>query len=316
MGRELQRLERHTHHSRSGDSRPDLCPGSTPIEPASPDGLPPVQAVTIDPAVAERSLDTREADLRARYPDIVDARIGPGYGHTWSVDANGRTAVVAVDDYAIILTLRSRRNCPVSRRCLRSRSASALPCSSRSHGEGITASRHGRRRLPCAAVSSPATRIEAVTLEHIEALLAGDDVFTEQFGMPVAPGYLDFPEALTRTGGAVHGMPSEWYSHLIIRHRHEHARRLRWVQGAAVRRRGRDRLQASRRATNVAATRRRRGAAAHRASAAAGVTRVSAFTLPEANASTRVLTRCGLTMTEVVEDAQEGYVWRWELHLA
>jgi hypothetical protein len=98
--------------SRVRAARPELCPGSTPIERASPDGLPPVQAVTTDLAVAQRSLDTREADLRAKYPDVVDAQVGPGYGRAWSVDANGRTAVVAVDDYAILLTLPSRRDCP------------------------------------------------------------------------------------------------------------------------------------------------------------------------------------------------------------
>ena len=49
---------------------------------------------------------------------------------------------------------------------------------------------------------------------------------------------------------------------------------------------------------------------------AVGVTTVCAYTLPEPNASTRVLTRCGLTRTEVVEDAEEGYVWRWERRLS
>jgi len=35
--------------------------------------------------------------------------------------------------------------------------------------------------------------------------------------MPVARGYLDFPEALPRTRDElVNGMPSEWYSHLIV----------------------------------------------------------------------------------------------------
>src|SRR4029079_1948783 len=62
-----------------------------------------------------------------------------------------------------------------------------------------------------------ATRIEPVTLDHVDALLAGDDVFTDRFGMPVARGYLDFPEALPRTRDElVQGMASEAYSHLIV----------------------------------------------------------------------------------------------------
>ena len=161
-------------------------------------------------------------------------------------------------------------------------------------------------------MSSPATRIEAVTLEHVEALLAGDAVFTERFGMPVAPGYLDFPEALARTRDElVHGMPSEWYSHLII---DVDANTLVGFGGY----KGPPTDGEVEIGYSVAPSHQRRGHATAAAqllieqARAAGVTRVCAFTLPESNASTRVLTRCGLTMVEVVEDAEEGSVWRWE----
>lgn len=40
---------------------------------------------------------------------------------------------------------------------------------------------------------------------------------------------------------------------------------------------------------------------------------VRAHTLPEANASTRVLTKCGFRHTEDVVDPEDGPVWRWEL---
>jgi RimJ/RimL family protein N-acetyltransferase len=164
-------------------------------------------------------------------------------------------------------------------------------------------------------VSSPATRIEAVTLEHVEALLAGDGVFTERFGMPVAAGYLDFPEALARTRAElVNGMPSEWYSHLIIDADTNTLVGFGGYKGPPTD--GEVEIGYS-----VAPSHQRRGHATAAAqllidqARAAGVTRVCAYTLPEANASTRVLTRCGLTMTEVVEDAEEGYVWRWERSL-
>ena len=39
---------------------------------------------------------------------------------------------------------------------------------------------------------------------------------------------------------------------------------------------------------------------------------VRAHTLPEANASTRVLGKCGFTFTGSVEDPEDGLVWRWE----
>jgi ribosomal-protein-alanine N-acetyltransferase len=44
-----------------------------------------------------------------------------------------------------------------------------------------------------------------------------------------------------------------------------------------------------------------------------GVRVVRAHTLPEANASTRVLTKCGFAFGGEVVDPQDGRVWRWEL---
>ena len=45
----------------------------------------------------------------------------------------------------------------------------------------------------------------------------------------------------------------------------------------------------------------------------ADVTLIRAHTLPEANASTRVLTKCGFRHTDDVVDPDDGPVWRWEL---
>jgi ribosomal-protein-alanine N-acetyltransferase len=41
---------------------------------------------------------------------------------------------------------------------------------------------------------------------------------------------------------------------------------------------------------------------------------VCAHTLPEANASTRVLTKCGFRHIGEVIDPEDGLVWRWEKH--
>lgn len=42
------------------------------------------------------------------------------------------------------------------------------------------------------------------------------------------------------------------------------------------------------------------------------VNQVRAHTLPAANASTRVLTKCGFEYTGEVVDPEDGLVWRWE----
>ena len=41
---------------------------------------------------------------------------------------------------------------------------------------------------------------------------------------------------------------------------------------------------------------------------------VRAHTLPEPNASTRVLTKCGFRYVGSVVDPEDGLVWRWERH--
>lgn len=47
--------------------------------------------------------------------------------------------------------------------------------------------------------------------------------------------------------------------------------------------------------------------------ASSEVAALLAHTLPEENASTAVLRRCGFTPVDVVEDPEDGTVWRWAL---
>jgi [ribosomal protein S5]-alanine N-acetyltransferase len=54
------------------------------------------------------------------------------------------------------------------------------------------------------------------------------------------------------------------------------------------------------------------GALVQFASADARVRRIIAHTLPERNASTKVLTKCGFQHVGAVEDPEDGLVWRWE----
>ncbi len=43
------------------------------------------------------------------------------------------------------------------------------------------------------------------------------------------------------------------------------------------------------------------------------VNRIIAHTLGEANASTKVLTKCGFKKTDEINDHEEGLIWKWEL---
>ena len=40
---------------------------------------------------------------------------------------------------------------------------------------------------------------------------------------------------------------------------------------------------------------------------------IIAHTLPEHNASTRVLKKCGFSFVETVEDPEDGVIWKWQL---
>jgi RimJ/RimL family protein N-acetyltransferase len=54
------------------------------------------------------------------------------------------------------------------------------------------------------------------------------------------------------------------------------------------------------------------GALVARAAASGAVRLIYAHTLPEPNASTRILVRHGFTQTGMAEDPDAGPVWRWE----
>jgi RimJ/RimL family protein N-acetyltransferase len=159
------------------------------------------------------------------------------------------------------------------------------------------------------------TLVEAVTLAQAEALLAGDAVFTARFGRPVAPGYLDFPEVLPVLRDALTaGTPPEWYSHLIIDAASGTVVGFGGYKGPPV-----DGVVEI--GYSVAPGWRRRGHATEATrlwierARVGGVAVVCAHTLAEANASTRLLERCGFTKVEEFDDEEVGAVWRWELSL-
>ena len=160
-------------------------------------------------------------------------------------------------------------------------------------------------------------RVEPMTLEWIEALIDGDDVFTERFGIAVVEGWAGFPEALPHTLDAVRrDEANPWGPQLFF----DDDGALVGFGGfkgppddgeveigyaIAPARQGRG-LATS--AAHTMVDRAREG----------GVTRVVAHTLATPNASTAVLARCGFTQTLTIADPDGGVdedVWRWELSL-
>ena len=159
------------------------------------------------------------------------------------------------------------------------------------------------------------TVVVPVTMEVADALLAGDAVFTARYGMPVASGYLDYPEVLPVMRDALEvGTPPEWYSHLIV-----HRETLMVVGFGGYKGPPVDRHVEI--GYSVAPDHRRRGHATaavdHFVASARtrGVAAVCAHTMAEDNPSTRILARAGFTMVGEMVDDEVGDVWRWELRL-
>ena len=158
-------------------------------------------------------------------------------------------------------------------------------------------------------------RVETMRLEWIEALIEGDAVFGERFGIPVVEGWAGFPEALPHAlEGARQEDEAPWGSRLFFDD-----------DGALVGFGGYKgppiegeveigyAIAPARRGRGLAttATRSMIDWARER-----GVTKVVAHTLATPNASNAVLARCGFTHTATIADPDGGVdedVWRWEL---
>lgn len=159
---------------------------------------------------------------------------------------------------------------------------------------------------------SDGVRIEAATRAWLEALQAGDDVFSQRFDIPVEPGWAVFPETLSFALELAREFPPEWGVFLVFDASERALVGNAGWKGAPVD--GRAELGYA-----VAPNRRGRGIATAvvreliSRGARAGVRVVVAHTLPEHSASTRVLTRCGFTQVAEVIDPDDGPVWRWEL---
>jgi [ribosomal protein S5]-alanine N-acetyltransferase len=159
---------------------------------------------------------------------------------------------------------------------------------------------------------STLVRVVPASIPWLEALLEGDEVFAQRFGIPVEPGWSAFPETLTFALEGARGPQPEWGVHLFFDS----------VDGALVGNGGWKGPPVGGFAElgyAVAASRRNRGIATAAmqellaSGRTAGLRGVVAHTLPTESASTTVLSRCGFEKTGDVTDADDGRMWRWRV---
>ena len=144
---------------------------------------------------------------------------------------------------------------------------------------------------------------------HWRELRQGAAAFTKKFTLAVADGLTDFVQPEDRDARVA----AEWDSFLIV-HRADQV-----LVGFGASRKLPDAAGAVEIAYGIALSRRGQGLATEAARALTeralrrpGVLAVCANTLPELNASTRVLAKCGFVRAGESTDPDEGAVWRWE----
>jgi ribosomal-protein-alanine N-acetyltransferase len=158
---------------------------------------------------------------------------------------------------------------------------------------------------------------------HLRALMDGREEYTRSFGVPPADGLREFffqgevsAEWLAALEKATELEP--WTHGYALVHPEE-----RLVVGVASYKGPPDADGAVEIAYGVAPGYQGRGFATEAARAltehalrSGEVSHVLAHTLPEPNASTRVLAKCGFAFVGEVVDPEDGPVWRWELRPA
>jgi [ribosomal protein S5]-alanine N-acetyltransferase len=196
-------------------------------------------------------------------------------------------------------------------------------------GRGLQRGASARRDMSppfaAAAAASPAIerggchhrdmiRVAPAEPEWAKALVEGDAVFSERFGIPVEAGWFVFPEAFPLlVDAARRAEPDRWGLHLLFDDDGALVGNGGWkgppVSGVAEL------------GYAVAPARRERGVATSAVRELISHARVArlrtvvAHTLADTSASTAVLTRCGFTKVSDLVDPDNGRVWRWEVEL-
>ncbi|HVG21984.1 MAG TPA: GNAT family N-acetyltransferase [Blastocatellia bacterium] len=163
-------------------------------------------------------------------------------------------------------------------------------------------------------------RLTPYSPEHLLALIEGEELFEECFGLRAADGLRAFllsdevsPAWLAQLRASASADP--WVHGFAVVHPES-----RSVIGSVGFKGPPDENGMVEIAYGIVPAFQNRGYATEAAEAAVGfafdsenVRLVRAHTLPTPNASTRVLARCGFDYKGEVVDPEDGQVWRWEL---
>jgi ribosomal-protein-alanine N-acetyltransferase len=158
--------------------------------------------------------------------------------------------------------------------------------------------------------------LQPCTTAHLEALIEGSETFEDAFGLCVIDGYLEFPEALPYSLELLKSdtVPPEWLSYLFI---HTADKALIGLGGYVGAPDANGQVEIG---YGIAPAYRGQGYATEAAQAMIDnafahteVQTVIAHTLAEPNASSHVLTKCGLRVIDTIESAEDGKLWRWAI---
>lgn len=166
----------------------------------------------------------------------------------------------------------------------------------------------------------PRISLLAQTPEHLRALLEGTDAYEHRFGITVADGVREFltgPEVsadfLERLKGSAAADP--WKDGFAVVHIEDNA-----IIGQCGFTGPPSANQTVEIAYGIAPGYQNRGHATEAAQeliayaiASGRVRTIRAHTLPQRNASTHVLEKCGFMLIGEVAHSEDGVVWRWEL---
>lgn len=161
----------------------------------------------------------------------------------------------------------------------------------------------------------PVIRVEPLTQAWAQALARGDDVFSQQFGVPVEADWAGFPEVISFIAAVARaGAPGEWGLHLVFDHDGALVGNAGWkgepVEGVAELGYA---VAPARQGHGVATAVVRELLARART---AGLREVIAHTRAEVSPSTYVLTRCGFMKVDELVDPDDGPVWQWKVLVA